>query len=205
MTALRALVVDYGGVLTAPTVAATRDWCASVGISYRQFVGPLIAERDGRPSLIHLLETGQLPVEEFERELGAAITADCGAPVDVTGFTRTVVGGAPPDRAMLDLLDEMRGRGLRTVLLSNSWGTPYPRELLDPHLDGYVISGEVGVRKPDRKIYLLAADRAGVPPEQCAFVDDLKANVAAAAEVGMLGILHTDAASTRRALLAALG
>jgi len=208
-TALRsaplALIVDFGGVLTAPTVAATRAWCASVGITYRQFVGPLIAEPDGAPSLVHLLETGQLTAEEFERGLGAAITAASGVAVDATGFTTTVVGGAAHDQAMFDLLDEMRERGLRTGLLSNSWGNAYPMDVIDRYFDAYVISGEVGLRKPDAKIYELAAELVGVPPQRCVFVDDLKANIAAAEQVGMLGILHTDAATTRAAVLAALG
>lgn len=197
----QALIVDFGGVLTTSTVQASRDWCAQVGITYRQFVGPLITPAvSGRSSLLEQLETGMLDVDAFEEQLGAAITASSGVPVDVAGFVREVIGSAGIDEAMLELVDEVRGRGLRTGLLSNSWGTAYPMELLGPHFDDLVISGRVGLRKPDAAIYELAARRIEVPPAGCVFVDDLKANVAAAERVGMTGVLHTSAPATRARL-----
>ena len=201
-----ALLVDFGGVLTTPTVAATREWCASAGITYRQFVGPLIADGpDGAPSLIHRLETGQLSVAEFERLLGAAITAHAQVPVDLTGFVRDVIRAAELDDAMLAVVTDVRARGVRTGMVSNSWGLGYPRELLDPYFDDVVISGEIGIRKPDPGIYELAASRLSAPTDRCVFVDDLKANVAAAEALGMTGILHVDAPTTRARLEQLLG
>jgi epoxide hydrolase-like predicted phosphatase len=200
--AFTALLVDYGGVLTHPTVQATRDWCARVGITYRQFVGPLITPPDGGgPSLIEALETGRLPVAEFEQRLGAAITAGSGVEVDTHDFVRRVVGaGERLEEDMLAAVGAARERGLRTGLLSNSWGNDYPLEQLRPLFDDLVISGDVGLRKPDPAIYVLAAERLGVDPAGCLFVDDLKANVTAAEAVGMTGIRHVDAVTTRAEL-----
>jgi epoxide hydrolase-like predicted phosphatase len=91
----------------------------------------------------------------------------------------------------------MRLAGVRTALCSNSWGTDgYPRDDFGELFDVVVISGEVGLRKPDPAIYQLTAERLGLPPGECVFVDDLAANVRGAAASGMCGIHHTDTATT---------
>ena len=59
-----------------------------------------------------------------------------------------------------------------------------------------MISGEVGLRKPDPAIYALAAQRLGLSPEQIVFVDDLCPNVRAAAAAGMVGVQHVDLETT---------
>jgi HAD superfamily hydrolase (TIGR01509 family) len=53
-----------------------------------------------------------------------------------------------------------------------------------------VISGDVGMHKPEPEIFRLGAERIGVPPEECVFVDDLRENCAGAEAVGMTAILH---------------
>ena len=65
-----------------------------------------------------------------------------------------------------------------------------------------VISGEVGLRKPEPAIYRLALERLGVAAPEAVFVDDAEPNVLGARMLGMRGVLHTDAASTRAALAA---
>jgi FMN phosphatase YigB (HAD superfamily) len=82
-------------------------------------------------------------------------------------------------------------------LLSNSWGGgAYQRERFPKLYDEVVISGEVGARKPEPRIYLLTAERLGVRPEECVFVDDLLQNVEGAEAVGMEGIVHRSAPFT---------
>lgn len=61
------------------------------------------------------------------------------------------------------------------------------------------------MRKPDPEIYRYAADRLGVRPEECVFVDDLRPNVGGAVEVGMVAIHHTDPEETVRELEALFG
>ena len=68
-----------------------------------------------------------------------------------------------------------------------------------------VLSGEVGMRKPEKEIFLHAAQTLGVPPEECVFIDDMAANVAAARACGMTGVLHTETATTARTLQDLLG
>jgi putative hydrolase of the HAD superfamily len=63
-----------------------------------------------------------------------------------------------------------------------------------------VISSDVGIRKPDPAIYLLAAEKLGLAPEVCVFVDDIATNLRPAREVGMAVVHHVDPVSTIREL-----
>jgi epoxide hydrolase-like predicted phosphatase len=94
---------------------------------------------------------------------------------------------------------------LATALLSNSWGLDYPREIWGDLFDVVVISGEVGMRKPESRIFHLAAERLGLPPRACVFVDDLAPNVRGAAAVGMVGVHHVTPQQTIEELEALFG
>jgi putative hydrolase of the HAD superfamily len=61
------------------------------------------------------------------------------------------------------------------------------------------------MRKPEKEIFLHAAQTLGLPPEECVFIDDMAPNVAAAQACGMTGVLHTETPSTARALQDLLG
>ena len=96
-----------------------------------------------------------------------------------------------------------RAAGLRTALLSNAGGCGRPEW---PDLfDTVVLSGIAGVAKPDPAAFLLVAERLGVEPARCVFVDDLRRNVLGAAAVGMTGVHHTSAAVTLQELEVLLG
>jgi len=72
--------------------------------------------------------------------------------------------------------------------------------------DDVVCSAEVGMAKPEAGIYTLAAERLGLEPGDCVFVDDLDTNVEAARQVGMRAVLfRVDKGDDLRAQLAALG
>jgi len=105
--------------------------------------------------------------------------------------------GSAADEAMLGAVKSASAAGIRTGLISNSWGVDrYPQELMDDLFDGVVISGIVGIRKPAPEIYAMGAESVGLPPEACVFVDDLGFNLKPAKELGMATLLHTDAAQT---------
>jgi epoxide hydrolase-like predicted phosphatase len=98
---------------------------------------------------------------------------------------------------MVHAVIALRKAGIKTALVSNSWGGyGYPRETFDEMFDAVVISGEVGLRKPQPEIYLMAAGRIGLQPSDCVFVDDFRVNVEGAEAIGMTGILHRDPAKT---------
>jgi len=91
---------------------------------------------------------------------------------------------------MSGLVRRARAAGLRTGLLSNSWGNDYPRDGWDEMFDVVVISGEVGMRKPEPGIFEHTLDLMGLAPEQTVFVDDLRPNIEAAVALGMVGVHH---------------
>jgi epoxide hydrolase-like predicted phosphatase len=101
------------------------------------------------------------------------------------------------DHAMEDAVVAARRQGVRTGLISNSWGAGrYELERFPELFDGWVISGEVGLRKPDPAIYELAAERIGLAPEELVFVDDLPGNLKPARAMGMATVHHVRAEET---------
>jgi putative hydrolase of the HAD superfamily len=199
----RALVVDYGGVLTEPLTDAMAQWCTAEGIVAEEFAAVMkdwLGTSYGEAALgnpVHALERGELSVEEFERELAQRLRSVDGGAVAAAGLlTRMFAGFEVSQPIMLDALRRARSAGLRTALLSNSWGLDYPRAGWGELFDTVVISGEVGMRKPEPEIYRLAATRLGVEAAECVFVDDLAPNIRGAVAVGMVGIHHRGAEQT---------
>src|SRR5262245_33330826 len=114
-----------------------------------------------------------------------------------------MLGGEIP--GTVDVLAELRAAGVRLLALSN-WSAemfPVALERFDflAWFEGIVISGEVGVNKPDRRIFEHLADRFGIEPEAAVFVDDSMANIDAAKELGFRAIQFTDAKTLRLALV----
>jgi HAD superfamily hydrolase (TIGR01509 family) len=141
-------------------------------------------------SPLHRLERGEISELEFERELAAELAVR-GAFVAPEGLlARLLAGLTELDPRMLDLLRRARTAGLRVALLSNSWGDHYPEQLWQGLFDAIVISGRVGMRKPEPEIFHYAARQLELPVQHCVMVDDLPHNVTAAVGVGMVGVLH---------------
>lgn len=198
MTAPKALVLDYGGVLTGNLGAALEAWLAADDIDPADF-GALMREwltPGAEKNPIHELELGTLPNTDFEARLAGRLVTRTGDPVVAEGLLQRMFAAFGEEPDMYALLLRARQAGVRTALLSNSWGNSYPREQFAALFDVVVISGEVRLRKPDPEIYLLTARQLGLDPAACVFVDDLPPNVTAATDVGMVGIRHADAATT---------
>jgi 2-haloacid dehalogenase len=99
------------------------------------------------------------------------------------------------------VLAELRAAGVRLVALSN-WSAemfPIARERFDflAWFEGIVISGDVGVNKPDRRIFEHLAEQFGIEPAAALFIDDSSANVEAATSLGFRAIQFTDATALR--------
>jgi epoxide hydrolase-like predicted phosphatase len=193
------LLVDWGGVLTSDVFASFGAFCDLEGLE-RDELSRLFRTDAECTQLILGLETGAVSQEEFEPRVAALLG------VEAPGLIDRLFAGARPDEHMLDAVRRARAGGIRTGLVSNSWGTRrYPRDLLAELFDGVVISGEVGLRKPAREIYALGAERIGLEPPDCVFVDDLGVNLAPAAELGMATVRHTGADETIAQLERLLG
>jgi putative hydrolase of the HAD superfamily len=188
----RGLIVDYGGVLTTDVFASFRAFCAAEGLEPDAMRERLRSDTEAR-ELLAQLETGALAAAEFEPRLAALLE------VESERLIARLFGGLEPDVAMLDGVRAAHRDGVRTALLSNSWGDAlaYDDALLEELFDAWVISSQVGLRKPEPAIYELAAERLGLPPAACVFVDDLPGNLKPARALGMATVVHRgDAAAT---------
>ena len=194
----KALIVDWGGVLTSPLAAALDGWYAAEGIDaagYEQAMRDFHDEGLAALSVfdpIAALERGELRVDHFEQALAERLTRFCGVPVSPKGLIGRMFAGFAAAPAMVNVVRKAKQSGLRTALLSNSWGNDYLRDDWDQLFDAVVISGEVGMRKPDAEIYLHTLDQIGCAGPETVFVDDLEANVRGAAAVGIIGVHRSE-------------
>jgi len=199
----RALLVDYGGVLTTSVTTSFAAFCVANGVSPERMKGLMGAAYGSDPAsagpdaeLIPSMETGTLPADEFDRRLAAILSEGLAEPLDPTDLTARMLAQITPDERMIEAVRIARGHGVKTALVSNTWSLEAsPSASLDI-FDVRVLSGQEGVRKPQPEIYLRAAARLGVEPNGCVFVDDLPSNVEGARAAGMTGVLHRDAAIT---------
>ncbi|MHB1593757.1 MAG: HAD family hydrolase [Streptosporangiaceae bacterium] len=201
---VRAVIFDWGGVLTTPINQTVRSWLDRERIDpdrYLEVMLPWIANAYGPgqdSSPIHALERGEIAEQEFERTLAGLLVGRDGGPVPADGLLSRMFAASRPDTAMLDMVRQLRSVGLRTAMLSNSWGLGdfYQLPVLQGLFDDMVISGQVGMRKPEERIFRLAADRLGLRPIDCVFVDDVEMNVEAAMALGFVGVHHAEREQT---------
>ena len=185
------LLIDFGGVLTTNVFASFAAFCRAEGLD-ADTVRDRFREDQAARDLLGELEEGQISNAEFERRFASMLGV-----ADPERLIERLFGGMQPDEAMLDAVAAARRAGVRTGLVSNSWGEEgYDRARFGELFDVLVISGEIGIRKPAPEIYALAAERLGRPPERCVFVDDLAGNLKPARAIGMATVLHRDAGTT---------
>jgi putative hydrolase of the HAD superfamily len=157
-------------------------------------------------SMVARFEKGLVEKDRFEIHLADLLSRDLQDPLDPTDLIARMLEDVRIDQAMVTAVRAARNAGIRTALLSNSWGLDYyPRELLEELFEEIVISGEVAMRKPDPDAYIHTADRLGLRPEQCVFVDDHDDNIEAAKRVGMRTVHHQETPRTIQELELALG
>jgi putative hydrolase of the HAD superfamily len=196
---VRGLLVDFGGVLTTDVFASFERFCDAEGLPI-DTVKDLFRTDPAGLELLVGLEDGTIPDDEFERRFAELLGV---APDDLI---ERLMGAAGPDTAMQAAVRAARRSGIRTGLVSNSWGIDrYDRELLGELFDGVVISAEVGLRKPAPEIYALGAQAVGLTPAECVYVDDIGGNLKPARALGMTTVLHRDTPTTIASLSALLG
>jgi putative hydrolase of the HAD superfamily len=186
---------DFGGVLTNPVWDSFAAYCRAEGLE-PDAIKRLFREDPEALALLRRLETGSISEDEFERGFGEMLGLK-----NHQRLIDSMFAGMSPDEEMLSAVRELRRGGVHTGLISNSWSVDhYDRDLLKELFELVVISGEVHLHKPEPEIYLLAAERLGVEPRACLFVDDLRENCEGAEAVGMTAIRHRSTEKTRRRL-----
>ncbi len=188
-----AVLFDLGGVFTDSPFAAARSLGEELGADPMRVMeivfGPY---HDDTDHPWHRLERGELSFDEARAEI-IAIGEREGLDVDPM-VVLMKLGGGETRREMVDRVRRLRSAGYRTAIVTNNahefrdaWRAILP---FDELFDEIVDSCQLGVRKPDPRIFLHALDRlGGIDPKRAVFLDDYEANVRAAADLGMLGIL----------------
>jgi putative hydrolase of the HAD superfamily len=186
----RALITDFGGVLTTPLHEGFLAYQDESGVSLEQLgrAMALATEEHGDHPLFQL-ERGEITEAQFRGRIEPHL--DDG--FNLTRLRTVYFERMEPNPTMIALVRELRGGGLRTALLTNNvreweplWRSKLPE--IDELFEVVVDSAFVGVRKPDPAIYELTLERLGVGAEECVFVDDLELNCETARALGMLAV-----------------
>ncbi|MEU5954403.1 HAD family phosphatase [Streptomyces sp. NPDC047525] len=195
----RAVLTDFGGVLTTSVLDSFRSYSARVSDD------PLLIERlfreDAEASaLLVEHECGRMSEAEFERGISGRLR-EKGTEVVAAGLVAAIGAGMRPDEKMLAALKGLRAQGVPVAIVSNALGDDcYQGYDLDALADIVVISSDIGSRKPGRRIFQTACDRLGVEPTACVMIDDLEHNLRGAARLGIRSLHHVDSDETARAL-----
>jgi putative hydrolase of the HAD superfamily len=197
---MKGLLIDFGGVLTTNVFDSFKAFCRTEGLP-EDSVKNMFRERGEGLDLLRQLEKGELTAVEFSERFAPLLG------VSPDNLVERLFGGIGPDEPMLEAVRRSKRAGVKTGLISNSWGDglAYDPALLEELFDAVVISGEVGLHKPQPEIFHLGAERIGVAPEECVFVDDLRENCEGAEAVGMKAILHRGSKGTLPQLEELLG
>ena len=197
---IRAVISDFGGVLTTPLMHSFAAYQDRTGISAAALGNAMqaIAERDGAHPLFEL-EKGNLTEEEFLRGLAAALEPELGHLPEMHGFREIYFDALDPNEPMIELMRRIKNAGRhRMALLTNNvreW-EPVWRSMLpvDEIFELVVDSAFVGMRKPEPGIYELTVERLGdgYDAADCLFVDDVEVNIEAARELGMAAVHFRD-------------
>jgi putative hydrolase of the HAD superfamily len=193
---IRALISDFGGVLTTPLSAGFLAYQDEAGLSLEELGRGLqrAADAHGEHPL-YALERGEITEEEFARRLREHVDGG----FDLSRLRHLYFERIEPNPPMIRFISEQRRRGLRTALLTNNvreweplWRSKLPE--LDEIFEVVVDSAFVGMRKPEPAIYELTVERLGgdLRAEECLFVDDLEINCEAARALGMTAVRFVD-------------
>lgn len=185
---MQALVFDFFGVICSEITpfVLPKYMSAEEAVAYKA-------------SYVHDADLGRIDLDDVLAHLSQVTGA--GADTLLAEFWSFV----KIDPEMVALIERMHAR-YRTALLSNAI-RPFLRQILAKHdlerlFDTILISAEQGIAKPDPAFFQMMVDKLGVPAEECFFVDDNAANVAAARAIGMQAVLFESVEKLTRDLAA---
>jgi epoxide hydrolase-like predicted phosphatase len=189
----KAVISDFGGVLTTPLIQSFVAFQDQTGIAMEMLGSAMqrMAERDGSHPLFEL-EKGELTEASFLERIAEELEPELGHRPEMHRFSEIYFEALKPNPPMIDLMRDLKGRGLQMALLTNNvreweplWRSMVP---IDELFEVVVDSAFVGCRKPDPEIYEITLERIGLAGDQCLFVDDVEVNCEAARELGMTAV-----------------
>jgi epoxide hydrolase-like predicted phosphatase len=184
---IKAIIFDCFGVIIADAM---------------QVVISELAERDPAAAkqaveIIHANNRGLLHPDESRVQIAALIG------ITPQALWERIQKGETKDHELLEYIRELRTR-YKTALLSNvgveSLHRRFDEGELPQHFDAVIVSGELGVMKPDPEIYLHTAEKLGIEPKEGIFIDDREVHCQGARAIGMQAILYQDLLQLKREL-----
>jgi putative hydrolase of the HAD superfamily len=192
-----AIISDFGGVLTTPLIQSFLAFQDQTGIAMETLGTAMqsLAERDGSHPLFEL-EEGEISEADFLSRIADELEPELGHRPQMHRFSEIYFKALEPNPPMIDLMRELKGRGLRMALLTNNvreweplWRSMVP---IDELFELVVDSAFVSCRKPEPRIYEILLERLCVAADRCLFVDDVEVNCEAARELGMTAVHFRD-------------
>jgi epoxide hydrolase-like predicted phosphatase len=187
---IRAVFFDLGGVIVRTEYQAPRQQLAErLGMEYDDLSKIVFDSETGAQASIGsitALQHWESVIKRLKRPHE-----------ELTSIRDEFFAGDIVDRNILNFLRRLRGK-YKTGLISNAWSdlrAYIVREKMDDAFDHIIISAEVGVAKPEAKIFKIALEQAGVSPNEAVFVDDFYVNIEGGEKVGLQGIHFKDAES----------
>jgi len=197
MAEVRAIVCDFGGVLTTPLFAAFAAFQDEVGISPENLGKAMrVGLAEGEDLPLFQLERGEISEDRFIERLEDGLESILDHRPHLHHFRQKFWGALHPNEEMIALMRELKASGLKMAMLTNNvreW-EPLWRSMLpvDEIFEEIVDSAFVGCRKPEARIYELTLERIGMPSEACLFIDDLQPNIEGAEAAGMRAVHFRD-------------
>jgi len=210
MAEIKAIVSDFGGVLTTPLIQSFMAFQDQTGIS-TETLGKAMqsaSEANGENPLFEM-ERGEITEAAFLEVLTDHLEPLLGHRPEMHRFKEIYFEALDPNPAMIELMQELKAAGYTMAMLTNNvreW-EPLWRSMLpvDEIFETVVDSGFVGCRKPESRIYELTLERVGHPAEACLFVDDVLVNCEGARKAGLHAVHFQDNEQAIGEIRAALG
>jgi putative hydrolase of the HAD superfamily len=194
---IKAIISDFGGVLTTPLLESFLSLQDEIGVSPEHFGTALrgLTEESGENPL-YAMERGEMTEEAFLAELARGLEPVVDHEPHLHRFRELFIGGLKANPEMIDLMRELKGRGLRMAMLTNNvreWEETWRAMLpVDEIFETVVDSAFVGCRKPEPRIYEITLERLGLPAETCLFIDDILVNCEGAQALGLKAVHFRD-------------
>ena len=188
---IRAVFVDFGGVLVRTEDQGPRTRQAErLGMKPRDLERLVFESESSRQA-----STGEIPEEAHWQAVAGALGV---SQLEADQILSEFFAGDRADAVLLDFLRSLRPER-KVGLISNAWSGLRAfiiRNKFEDVFDEMIISAEVGLVKPDPRIYRLALKKLGVQPSESVFLDDVLVNVEAARSAGMTAIQFTQPEKT---------
>jgi putative hydrolase of the HAD superfamily len=210
MAEIRAIVSDFGGVLTSPLLNSFLALQDEIGVSPEDFGKSMRAMTEtGAENPLYAMERGEITEEAFLEKFADGLEPILGHRPHMHRFRELFIGTLSPNEEMIELMRELKASGLRMAMLTNNvreWEPTWRAMLpVDEIFETVIDSAFVGCRKPEPQIYEITLERIGMPAEQCLFVDDIEVNCEGGRAAGMNVVHFRDTPQAISEIRAALG